>query len=249
MKQHYLYKITNTVNGKMYIGVTKDPEKRKAQHLNSKPIKGKNFPIRLAVQKYGKENFLFEVICIGDESYIYDLEVKAISLYSTMRNGYNIKPGGKGGAGSEVPVRVDDVPIYASGFWFPNRRLCMRALNVSASTLHGWKVSGKLGLTVKLDERSLTGKPVYVASFWFPDLHSACKALCSTTNNLKHRIKTGQVDQTVNNPGRKKRKIYVEGVVYESLSEASNSTRYTKKMLRNRVVKDPENFYFIQEDT
>lgn len=248
MKQHYLYKITNLVNGKMYIGVTKDPEQRKRQHFHSRPSKGKDYPIRHAVKKYGKDNFSFEVLCIGSEDYIYDLEKKAIIAYGTIRNGYNVAAGGKGGEGSEIKRRVDDKPIYVSGFWFPNRRLCMKAFNVSASTLHGWKVSGKLGNECKLKKDSLIGKPVYVGSFWFTDLHVASEKLKTSVNNLQYRIKTHQVDQVLRNPGKRKRKIYVEGVVFESFSAAVNGTDYTKKMLINRMIKYPETFYYIEED-
>ena len=250
MKPHYLYKITNTVNGKMYIGVTKDPVRRKNQHFYRKSeSRVKLSLVWMAISKYGHENFTFEVICIGDKQYIYDLEVKAIKSYGTVRNGYNLRPGGMGGEGYRVKIRADDKPLYVSGFWFNNRRTCMEHLRVSASTLHGWKTAGRLGSITKLRGDSLIGKPVYVGSFWFCDMHCASLNLNTHINNLKHRIKIGNVDQTISNPGKKKREIYVEGVVYESLSKASTDTIYTKKMLRNRVIKDPENFYFIQEDT
>lgn len=248
MKQHYLYKITNLVNGKMYIGVTKDPEKRKRQHFHSHPSKGKNYPIRHAVKKYGKDNFSFEILCIGSEDYIYDLEKKAIIAYGTVRDGYNVAAGGKGGEGSEIRKRIDDTPMYVSGFWFPNRRVCMRTYSVSASTLHGWKVSGKLGDECKLKRDSLIGKPVYVGSFWFMDLHNASEKLNTSINSLKYRIKTGQTEQVLRNPGRKKRKIYVEGVIFESFAEALTGTSYTKKVLINRIIKYPETFYYIEED-
>lgn len=248
MKPHYLYKITNLVNGKMYIGVTKDPEKRKRQHFHSYPTKGKNYPIRHALKKYGKDNFSFEIICIGSEDYIYDLEKKAIIAYGTIRNGYNVAAGGKGGAGSEVKTRADDRPMYVSGFWFPNRRLCMKAFNVSASTLHGWKVSGKLGNERKLKVDSCTDVPVYVGGFWFSDIHKASLILCVNEGTLKSRIKLGMPDQIVQNPGRKKIRVSVEGVEYSSLADAGKFSGYTIKMLRRRIAdKHNPNFYIIEE--
>lgn len=248
MKQHYLYKITNLVNGKMYIGVTKNPEKRRKQHLYSYPTKGKNYPIRHAVKKYGRDNFSFEVLCIGSEEYIYELEKKAIIAYGTVRNGYNVAAGGKGGAGSEIPVRSDDAPIYVSGFWFPNRRICLKTLNVSASTLHGWKVSGKIGNECKLKTDSCIGIPVYVGSFWFYDIHQASKILGINEGTLKSRIRLGMTDQIVNNPGRPKVRVSIEGVEYSSLADAVKFSGYTIKMIRRRIAnKNNPNFYIIEE--
>jgi hypothetical protein len=248
VKPHYLYKITNTVNGKMYIGVTKDPEKRKKQHFHSYPTKGKNYPIRHALKKYGRDNFSFEIICIGSEDYIYDLEKKAIIAYGTIRKGYNVAAGGKGGAGSEVKIRADDKPMYVSGFWFPNRRLCMKAFNVSASTLHGWKVSGKLGNERKLKSDSCTDVPVYVGGFWFSDIHKASFVLCINEGTLKSRIRLGMLDQIVQNPGRKKVRVSVEGVEYSSLADAGKFSGYTIKMLRRRIADQYNpNFYIIEE--
>lgn len=247
--KYYLYKITNRVNGKMYIGITKNPDKRRNQHLYSRSISKKNYPIRLAVEKYGAENFSFEVLCIGNEEYIYDLERKAIAAYGTVRNGYNISVGGKGGEGSRVKSRKDDKPLYVSEFWFPNRRTCMEAMGLSPSTLHGWKVSGKLGSAVKLKLNSKVNIPVYVGSFWFPDIFHAVKYLNKNIGILSHRIKTGQIEQKVRNPGIGKRKLSVEGVIYESFADAARSSPYTKKMLINRIVKYPDKFYYIQEET
>lgn len=53
-----IYKITNLINGNIYIGQSKDPETRFKQHING------NNPslIHLAIKKYGEENFSFEII-------------------------------------------------------------------------------------------------------------------------------------------------------------------------------------------
>ena len=52
-----IYKITNTLNNKIYVGQTKYPiEKRFLQHSKSLT------PLGRAIQQYGIENFTFEVI-------------------------------------------------------------------------------------------------------------------------------------------------------------------------------------------
>lgn len=78
----------------MYIGVSIDPERRWNQH------KTKNTScsaLKDAITKYGVEKFTFTLLCCGEDSYIDDLEVKAIQLYNTqVPNGYNITLGGDG---------------------------------------------------------------------------------------------------------------------------------------------------------
>ena len=94
----YIYKITNTVNGKAYIGVTKrnDAVQRYKQHIyaiyygNGCPVLGD------AIKKYSKEAFKFEVIIICFDEDIYKYEQSYINKYNTMvPNGYNIQEGGK----------------------------------------------------------------------------------------------------------------------------------------------------------
>ena len=94
----YLYKITNLVNGMLYIGVTKNPRSRMRAHACQK-IKTKAV-IKNAIAKHGRENFVLEVLCQGSQDYCYELERKAISSYNTLTpNGYNICSGGRGAKG------------------------------------------------------------------------------------------------------------------------------------------------------
>jgi group I intron endonuclease len=62
METNYIYKITNKVNGKVYIGKTKDPERRWREHKNESLKAEKKYVIYLALNKYGINNFDFEVI-------------------------------------------------------------------------------------------------------------------------------------------------------------------------------------------
>lgn len=248
VKPYYLYKITNKLDNKVYIGVTKNFNSRKKQHIHGKKD-GKSLVTR-AIRKYGKENFLFDIICIGSEDYIYDLEVKAIKLYNSLvksGHGYNISVGGKGGEGNQIHHRSDDKAIFVRGFWFPNKRTCVRKMNIPETTLQERMVNGTAGEIQWLRPDSTVGKPVYVGGFWFPDIMSAELHLRVNAATLKSRITIGQVEQQVNNPGRKKLKVFVKGLVYESLNDASRLSGFTRKMLYRRFLNDPENFYIIGE--
>lgn len=58
----YVYKITNNVNNKIYIGQTNDYNRRFREHKNQMSGNNPNKYLYNAFNKYGIENFSFEVI-------------------------------------------------------------------------------------------------------------------------------------------------------------------------------------------
>jgi hypothetical protein len=86
-----IYKIKNKVNGKIYIGQDKN---------NNPNYLGSGKKIKRAVKKYGKENFIKEIIeeCV-DENHMNEREVYWIMFYNSQdrKIGYNISEGGKEG--------------------------------------------------------------------------------------------------------------------------------------------------------
>lgn len=91
-----VYKATNLVNGKIYIGVTrKTLEERIYSHcMNSKR---KRLLFGLALDKYGKENFKWDIIDTATtEKELNEKEVFYIDLYDATNReiGYNISKGG-----------------------------------------------------------------------------------------------------------------------------------------------------------
>lgn len=90
-----IYKITNKINGKVYIGqTTKTLQHRKQQHLQC-VTNGLNRHLYNAMRKYGVENFEFEEVChTNSKSELNYLEAKFITEYDSVRNGYNMGYGG-----------------------------------------------------------------------------------------------------------------------------------------------------------
>lgn len=86
-----LYRLSSP-SGKQYIGVTAGPlTTRMSVHRHSRTAIGS------AVRKY-KNEIKQEILVVGEESYIYELEDRAISAFNTMApSGYNLSRGGKGG--------------------------------------------------------------------------------------------------------------------------------------------------------
>lgn len=98
-----IYKITNTVNGKLYIGISANPTKRWWEHRNQ--TKKTHTKLYNAFRKYGVEAFNFEVLhwCETRED-ARDLENLVVDVCEVIAKGYNMCPGGGGGvAGPDSP--------------------------------------------------------------------------------------------------------------------------------------------------
>jgi hypothetical protein len=84
-----IYKTTNLVNGKYYIGkhITKDPYD---SYL------GSGERLQYALKKYGKHNFIKDVLYIFDEEWKMELAERILVVVDRETN-YNIARGGQGG--------------------------------------------------------------------------------------------------------------------------------------------------------
>ena len=94
-----IYKITNLINGKVYIGQSINIDKRIKEHFwkaqNSKDISF-NSILHQAIRKYGKENFLCEIVEECDIDIIDERERFYIKYFNSLSpNGYNILEGGQ----------------------------------------------------------------------------------------------------------------------------------------------------------
>ena len=84
-----IYKITNLVNGKFYIGKDK---------YNNPAYMGSGVLLKKAMNKYGKENFIKEILeeCSSLEE-LSEREIHWIEKLNAITEGYNIATGGNGG--------------------------------------------------------------------------------------------------------------------------------------------------------
>lgn len=103
-RTHYLYKITNLMNNKIYIGQTVAPSARWRDHRTA-AIKYPRQVISKAINKYGEDSFVFEIIaeCRGQDN-ADQLEIELIQQYNSHFSGgkgYNVNLGGETAPKSE----------------------------------------------------------------------------------------------------------------------------------------------------
>ena len=107
MNKKYIYKITNLLNQKVYIGQAKNYKERFQTHKSqSQWQREPNKSLYRAFVKYGLENFSFEII---EHTNNYNEREKYwIQFYNSYLNGYNDTPGGE-----EPPVKYGENHHYA----------------------------------------------------------------------------------------------------------------------------------------
>lgn len=97
----YIYTLKNLKTGELYVGQTKYPEVRKAQHILNAYSYNRTSKLYLEMRKYEESNFEFEVIeCIEAENLdecnklLDKAERYYIDKFDSFNNGYNSCKGG-----------------------------------------------------------------------------------------------------------------------------------------------------------
>jgi group I intron endonuclease len=100
----YVYLITNTINEKLYVGKSNNPNKRWNAHkqtARSGPADTKYSYLHKAIKKYGSDNFMLEIIdSFPNEELAFAAERNCITFYlMTGFKLYNLTAGGEGSSG------------------------------------------------------------------------------------------------------------------------------------------------------
>lgn len=155
---HCIYKTTNLINGKIYIG--KDEN-------NTRGYLGSGVLIKKAIKKYGRENFIKTIIDISNDKYeLCEKEKFWIKFYKTQDSsiGYNIADGGNGGfTGFKSPESKRKIGESAKGrisYWKGKR--------LSDETREKMSIAAKVRLTNK-ENHSMFGKKNPGISAWWKE--------------------------------------------------------------------------------
>lgn len=102
-----IYKITNKINNKVYIGQSCNIEQRWKEH-RSRPYQPHttqyNSPLYRAIRKYGLSNFAFEIVEECCLEHLDKKEIEWIQYYDStdMAKGYNLQSGGH----TAIPLKI-----------------------------------------------------------------------------------------------------------------------------------------------
>ena len=115
----YVYKTTNKVNNKIYIGQKKSPV-----FLGNKYF-GSGKYLKHAINKYGEQNFCVELVeCAESKEELSNLEIFYIKKYNSTNSdiGYNIAKGGIGGGEVYVHNEIENafIPKLSLDYYLQN---------------------------------------------------------------------------------------------------------------------------------
>lgn len=138
---YYAYKIENLINHKTCVGLTNNPNRRKARHFaDLKARKHDKHFLQSEYDKYGKANFSFEIVLQGDftEQEIGEKERFFIETYDSYQNGYNQNRGGNFGAsnGGTKLLQKDVIDILVVSEYCPTSgQILASYYDVSGTTI------------------------------------------------------------------------------------------------------------------
>ena len=132
----FIYKITNRVNNKVYIGQTHFTiEHRWKQHIKNFNIEHRKQPLYNAFSKYGIENFSIEILEEVECGRLNEREIYWIAYYDSFKNGYNATLGGTGKLYTWSDSQYEEMrSLYLSGF---TSKKIAELFNVSPYTVLG----------------------------------------------------------------------------------------------------------------
>lgn len=104
METYYIYKATNKIDGKSYIGMTNQFRIRVWQHMRC--YEKEDCVFHRAIQEFGIDNFTWDILkTTQSEHYAEELEKHYIEFFNSyIPNGYNMNKGGVGGHNARAVV-------------------------------------------------------------------------------------------------------------------------------------------------
>jgi group I intron endonuclease len=186
-----IYLCTNKINGKMYVGLTKDLPERIKQHYQ-KAFNNPKFPINYALLKYGTSNFYWSVLrqCLTKKS-AWRYEQYYIRKLKTYKKGYNLTAGGEGARDYTITPRDRTAISIAQKKRFLRYEERKRASNKPITPFNVYfKNTGKLAGTWELQSQCAKDLNLNQPDIW-KCLHNKSKSskgyvfrYCSDTSDL-----------------------------------------------------------------
>lgn len=204
----FIYKITNNINNKIYIGQTiqKNPRTRWYRHISNAKLGIAGY-LYNAIRFYGKENFVFEIICcsksIADCNFLEEFFITKFQT-NDKNFGYNILAGGFNRKHTKESNEKNRIAHL--------NKPCKKSTRKKISNANKGKKPWNNGLTgLKKSEEAK---------------RNLSKALKGLKKSKKHKKSLSQAKKewykTNSSPSCKKIICITTNVVYKSIQEAAN---------------------------
>jgi group I intron endonuclease len=136
-KYHFLYKTTNLLNGKFYIGI------HSTSNLKDGYL-GSGTRLRRSIRKYGEENFKMEILqFFNDRQTLFEEEKKLVNN-DLLKDPLcmNLKPGGTGGCYGEAAMKWSKAGTAKIKFLWANNPNFKKDVNIKTSirNIELWKI-------------------------------------------------------------------------------------------------------------
>lgn len=246
-----IYKTTNLVNGRIYIG--------KDKHNNDKYL-GSGKILKQAISKYGRDNFVKEVIekC-EDEKVWLEREVYWIKYFNSIEEGYNIALGGNGGDTiSNNPIKDEIRKKHSEKMKDPSfnkNKAKGRVIKPKKKDDPNW-INPQKGKSSPLKGRPSGRKGISNPkhSEWMKENNP----FKGKTHSEEHKQKLKEVNSKPkseetkrkiseklkgNKPGNM-RQVEIDGVVYESLTEATRQLNLSISTIKSRLKSRSDKFKY-----
>ena len=227
---YVVYKITNLINGKIYVGYQKNGK------VDDR-YRGSGIAIEKAVNKYGIENFSKEILYVFEtEKEATDKEEEIVDEEFVARSdNYNLKPGGYGGWDYVNSLKLWDDP--------------KRCENQSMAMKNYWDDSEKR------ENQSITMKKVWAdpnnhdkfygvreSSEFKEKVSDAMKDLWSDPDYYKKQINTRQTEESRHKHSVASKKMWQDPEYIEKQNILKSSDEYRKKQSESlkKAWADPE---------
>lgn len=210
----YIYLITNTINGMKYVGQTRcaDIETRWKCHKSCSKYSIGRFLLN-AYEKYGIDNFKFQIICICFDEDCDKYEIEYINKFNTLSpNGYNLKTGGSYYKHHPDTLKIMSEKIKA--IWTPEHRI-----NISNKIKEYHKNNKKI---INDEYKKKIGEGV--RNYW-NGITKEEKDIIISKRKFNNRATKNRSKPIISNNRRKVCKYNMSGELletYDSITEASN---------------------------
>ena len=241
---YLVYKHTSKISGKSYIGYTsKSLDERLKGHLYDTKY-GSTLAFHNALRKYGKENFISDVLYICEsKSEAGRAEIELIETYDTYRNGYNETKGGDkppgmlGRTGSDNPKSKQ---IIVDGILYPSMKTATKSLKMNASTIYAYnkKPTGNISEYAK-SKRSI--RPIIIDGIHYSSINEASKKLGIYIVRIREYVDkslhlTFSNIHEYHNTKRKYTPVTILGIDYVSKIDAMKALNLTKYELNRLII-------------